>query len=121
MESKLKSWKPTEKDWLNDVKPRLETPFPHELKQVPVVNDLGEEIGQKPASYDPTLSVKDDKNVPERPELSMDSNNPAAFAAAAALMQGSADVHTSGLSPLGADDADAMTIVSSLVNPSSDE
>lgn len=121
MDLKLKSWKPKKDDFLNDVTPRLQTPFPHELKQVPKVNDLGEEIGQSPAIYDPTLPVCDDKNVPEKPVLSMDSNNPAAFAAAAALIQGSNDVKTSGFSPLGADDADAMTIAQSILSNKNDE
>lgn len=116
MDLKLKSWKPKKDDYLNDVTPRLQMPFPHELKQVPKVNDLGEVIGQESAPYDPTLPVCDDKNVPEKPVLSMDANNPAAFAAAAALIEGSNQVHTSGLSPLGSDDADSMTIAQSIVS-----
>lgn len=112
MDSKLKSWKPNEMTWLNSVKPRQKTAYPHEMKCEPVLNDLGEEIAQIPCPYDPTVPWDDDKNKVAQPYLSLDPANSDAFAAAAAVMESANDIKTSGLSPIGSDDADTMTIIS---------
>lgn len=109
MDLKLKSWK---KSNLNEVKPRQTTSFPHEMKTEPVLNDYGEEISQKPIAYDPLVSYDDDKNKVVRPYLSLDPSHPDAFAAAASVIESANDSHTSGLSPIGSDDADTMTIIS---------
>lgn len=106
---KLKTWK---KSSLNSVRPRQTTSFPHEMKTEPVLNDLGEEICQKPIAFDPLVSYLEDKNKVVRPYLSLDPSHPDAFAAAASLMESANDSPTSGLSPIGSDDADTMTIVS---------
>lgn len=109
MDLKLKSWK---KSSLNSVIPRQTTSFPHEMKIEPVLNDLGEEICQKPIAFDPLVSYVEDKNKVVRPYLSLDPSHPDAFAAAASVMESANDSHTSGLSPIGSDDADTMTIIS---------
>lgn len=109
MDLKLKSWK---KSSLNVVKARQTTSFPHEMKTEPVLNDLGEEICQKPIAFDPLVSFEDDMNKVVRPYLSLDPTYSDAFAAAAAVMESANDSHTSGLSPIGSDDADTMTIIS---------
>lgn len=119
MDSKFKSWKPNKETWLNQVTPRQKTAYPHEMKCEPVLNDLGEEIAQKPYPYDPTVTWEDDKNKVVQPYLSLDPANPDAFAAAAAVMESVNETKTSGLSPIGSDDADTMTIISNEIINSS--
>ena len=105
----LKSWKSTVKNWLNEVKPRLSCVFPHALNPVPKMNELGELIRDESPMYDPLLPYEQDDNRVKYPYLSLDSNNPAEFAAAAAVIDATSDVKTNGLSPVGEDDAAAAT------------
>ena len=113
MDYKLKNYKPTKDNWLNDVIPDDNFPYAHAMKEIDTLNDKGEVIGRECAKYDPFCPIKDDENKQVKDtSLTLDPENPAGYAATAALIAANSDVKANGVSPVGSGDADTMTIIS---------
>lgn len=109
---------------LNNVPPRKTLiGIPNERKSTEILNDKGEVIRVEPTPFNPFCrTVNDDgKKLSSCIGLTLNPDDAAGFAATSALMANSAQTKTSGLSDVGSDDADTMSIVSGVLNASNDE
>lgn len=110
MDSKLKH--------LNDVVPRGDLiGIPTDRKLIEHTNEFGDVLGSEPAPFDATCPLdKDDQKVVSRCiGLTLNPDDVAGFAAMSSLLDSTNQVKTSGLSPVGSDDASAMATVKSAV------